>query len=147
MQIVLAILSLGLLGLIIYFAVSPKSSRLLKLAALIALGLIGLSIGICGFFLIKGPAPSKELIPLPVFQDASPKPVKNNNTIIALVFLLVLLLVLGGTVYFSLKGQRKKGAEQKKPEVSPAFHEDNTPEEQVIDDIDDNDESFDIETD
>ena len=144
MQIVLIILSAGLLGLIIYFAVSPKSSRLLKLAAVVALGLIGLSIAICGFFLIRGPSEGNDPLPLPVFQDASPKPVKNNNVIVMLVFLAVLLFILGASIYVSLRDQKKAGKEPKKSPLPPVMGTVNDP----IDDrpiFDDDDESFDIE--
>ena len=87
MQVVLVILSVGLLGLIIYFAVSPKSSRLLRLTALVALVLIGLSLGICGIFLIKGPGETKEFIPL-VLQESQPQ-AKSSNTGAIITFFIV----------------------------------------------------------
>ena len=142
MQVVLAIFSAGLLGLIIYFAVSPKSSRLLKRTALAALGLIGLSLGVCGIFLIKGPSNSPEIVPLPVFEESTP-PVRSSNTLMIIVFFLIFLFVLGLIIFLSLRGQRKKGEEPKKDEKSPIFSND---DELNIQDLDDKEDSFDIET-
>jgi len=162
MQVVLIILSLGLLGLIIYFAVSPKSSRLLRIAALIALGIIGLSIIIAGFFLIRGPVEPEVVIPFPVFEDASPQPVKNTNLIVTIIFLAALLLILGATTYISLKGQKDKPKEQDKKDTSSGDNLDlfgpagvsmrnNDPGFADSDELDkvlnDDDESFDIDID
>ena len=103
----LAILSVALLGLIIYFAVSSKSSRLLKLAAFIALGLIGLSLGVCGFFLLKGPAESNETIPLSLFQEVKP-PAKTGNTVATVIFFIVFVLVLAVIIFLAIRDQKKK---------------------------------------
>lgn len=142
------ILSAGLLGVIVFFAVSPKSSRLVRLVAIVALGLIGLTIGICGFFLIRGPAESKEDIPLPVFQDASPQPVRNNNVIVMLVFFVILMLVLGASILISLRDQKKKAAKEAKAPASPVFSKESSFIDEPVEGpaFDDNDESFDIET-
>ena len=121
MQIVLAILSVGLLGLIIYFAASPKSSRLLKITAFGALGLIGLSLVVCGIFLIKGPSESPELIPLPVFQEAQP-PAKSSNTLATVVVFLVFLIVMTMIIFLALRQQKKKGTKTTEDaEKSPVF--------------------------
>ena len=143
MQVVLIVFSAGLLGLIIYFAVSPKSSRLLKLTAIIALGLIGLTIGVCGFFLIRGPSQGSDPVPLPVFQESSPKPVKNNNIVVMLIFMGVLLLILGASIFISLRDQKKTRAGAKKMKASPALKVPNDPVDNKP--LFDDDESFDIE--
>ena len=146
MPVVLIILSVGLLGLIIYFAVSPKSSRLLRLTAIGALALIGLSIGICGFFLIRGPSSNDDTLPLPVFQDASPQPVKNNNIIVMIVFLAVLLLILGASIIISLRDQKKTGTGAVKNTLAPKLATPDIPDnDESL--FDDDDESFEIETD
>ena len=107
MQIVLAILSVGLLVGIIYIAVSPKSSRLLKLSALVALGFIALSLAVCGFFLIKGPGETEEFVPTVLFENAS-QPPKKGNTMTILVFLAALLFIIGLIVFVARHEQRKK---------------------------------------
>jgi len=121
MQVVLIILSVGLLGLIVYFAVSPKSSRLLKLTAFIALGLIGLSIGVAGFFLIMGPGESEELIPLPVFHDAQPQAASNSNLGPVIGFLVVFAIIMGLIVYLALREQRRKEKAPKSASKAPVF--------------------------
>ena len=107
MQIISAILSLGLVGLIIYFAVSPKSSRLLKLSAFVALGLIALTLAICGIVLIRGPGESQESITLPSFLDTSPPPQK-TSAVPVIVFSLAFLSILGLITYLALKEYRQK---------------------------------------
>ena len=144
MQVVLIILSVGLLGVIIYFAVSPKSSRLLKTSALIALGLIALSIGICGIFIIRGPAKSQAAVPLPFIVDNSP-PVKKSNTPMILSFAVVFLFILGLTVYLTVKERKTLASANKKPAAAPAFQssvpqDESAEEEQITMD----DDSFDI---
>ena len=125
MQIVLIILSVGLLGLIIFFAVSPKSSRLLKIAAFIALGLIGLSIGVAGVFLIIGPAESPDHIPFPVFPEAQPQAPKAGGNMAAIViFLLFFSLIMGLTIVLTLREQRRKDKKIKKGKEAPVFHVD-----------------------
>ena len=126
MQVVLGIFSLLLLGLIIYFAVSSRSSRLLKLSAFIALGLIALAVGICSFFLIRGPSEEAPDIALPIFQDSSPAP-KENNTGAIWGFLIVLVIVIGLIAYLALREQRMNAGGKNVKTVntpkSPVFSE------------------------
>ena len=114
MLVVGIIFSIGLLGVIIYLAVSPKSSKLLRLSAIIALGLICLSILICGIVIIKGPAADPMEIPLPVFQDSA-SPVKKDKHILDIVILAVLLAALSLVIAKALKDQRKKAENPLKP--------------------------------
>lgn len=99
--------SFGLLGMIIYFAVSPKSSRLLKLAARIALVLISLSLVIGGIFLVIGPGEGGDYIPLPVFLDQPPAEDQGNNIAGVVIFLLIFALIMGLVIYLSAKAHRK----------------------------------------
>ena len=94
MQLVLIIFSVGFLGLIIYFAFSPKSSRQLKLAALIALGLISLSLGIAIVFILLGFGESPGNIPSPFFSDSPPSPAPKRNYTELLIFSAILLFIL-----------------------------------------------------
>jgi ABC-type Fe3+-siderophore transport system permease subunit len=116
MQLVLIILSAGLLGLIIYFAFSPKSSRTLKLSALVALGLIALTVGICSVFLIKGPADNTEEILLPIFQETASSPKKDNAPIF--IFLIILALILGLILFLAFRDQRLRAAAPGKGKAS-----------------------------
>ncbi|MCL2601203.1 MAG: hypothetical protein FWD91_00155 [Treponema sp.] len=108
MLFVLVILSAGLLGVIIYFAFSRKSSRLLKRAAFAALALIALALVVCGIVLIVGPGEVAVQIPVPGFQEpVEPEPEKRLSTEL-LIFLLVFLFILGLIIFLVLRGQRKK---------------------------------------
>jgi predicted membrane channel-forming protein YqfA (hemolysin III family) len=149
MQVVLIILSIGLLGIIIYFAVSPKSSKLLKLAAFIALGLIVLSLAICGIFLIIGPGEDDGDIFLPIFHDAAPQADSSGNTTMVVSFFVALFGILGLIIFLALREQRKKAVSAKKPPPAPVFQKkerfelNNTSEKEQEESFDE--ESFDIE--
>ena len=146
MQVVLIILSVGLLGVIIYFAISPKSSRLLKISALIALGLIAVSIGVCGVFLIRGPGKSQTAVPLPFIVDDS-QPVKKSNAPMILSFAVVFLFILGLTAYLTMK-ERKNLADKGKKAPGPSAFKASIPQknESAVQEeqISINDDSFDI---
>ena len=121
MPIVLIIFSVGLLGVIIYFVVSPKSSRLLRISGIIALGLIGLSLAVCGFFLIKGPSQGEVFLPLPFLPDDAPQPAKKTNIPVIISFLLVFLVILGLIVITSIKEKQRKYVPEKKVIKHEAF--------------------------
>jgi len=121
MQVVLIILSVGLLGVIIYFAVSPKSSRPLKLAAIIALALIGLSLGVCGIMLIRGPGQGKAVITLPFLLDDTPQPPpKKSNLAVILTFLVSFFFIVGLVLMTTMREKKNKAVPQKKPQEKSA---------------------------
>jgi len=123
MIVVLIILSLGLLGVIIYFAVSPKSTRLLRLSAIIALGVIGLSLVVCGIIIIIGPGESSDVISFPIFPDM-PQPAKKITNVSDIIILIILLLFIGFVFYRAIKEQKKTPAVvPKKNEKSSIFQE------------------------
>jgi hypothetical protein len=115
MLVVLSVFSLGLLGLIVYFAVSSKSSGLLKKCAIIALCLIGVSLIVCGFFIIRGPGEDPAVMPLPVLPG-SPAPEKRGN-LADLIILLVMLAIVGFVILLAVKRKPKKDEPVK---ISPA---------------------------
>ena len=143
----MAILSVALLGGIIYLAVSHRSSRMIRLTALIALGLIGLSIGFCAFLIIRGPGHDPAAINLPVFQDTPTVPAKKNNIPTILVFLAVFLLILGSIVFVALRGQRNIPETPKKPDDSSVYLDRDDLDMELENKPDEfgNDDSFDIE--
>ena len=114
MLVVLAIiLSVGFLGLMVYFAFSPKSSRVLRLSALAALGLIGLALGVCGIFLIRGPVGKEADVPLPLIFSDSPPPARESNLMAIIIFLVVFLFVMGMMIAVFTRVQKKQGAAEK----------------------------------
>jgi len=121
MQIVLGIISFVLLGVIIYFLVSPKSSRLLRMSAIIALSLIGLAIGVCGVFLLRGPAKVETEIPLPFLTDAEPKPQNKSNVGVIIGYFVIFAIVASLVIYSSRKEKEKKQEPVKKPERKQDF--------------------------
>lgn len=120
MQIVLIILSAGLLGLIVYFAVSPKSSRLLKISALAALALSAVALGICGIFLIRGPGKGAVEIPFPFPTQASAEPAGKGNLATIIIFVAVFLTIMGIIIAIAMRDRRNPAEAGKKPEKKPA---------------------------
>lgn len=123
MQVALGIVSAGLLGLIVYFAVSSKSSKLVKRVALAALALVVLSLGVCGILLIRGPGQKTTDIPLPLFQDA-PAPAKSSNIAAILIFSVVFLLVLSLIIFIAFRRQGKQDTAAAKQERTPSVFSD-----------------------
>ena len=101
------ILSLGLLGLIIYFAFSNKSSRILKLSAIGALALICLALIVCGFILIFGGGSDEDQITLPVFADAAPQQERAAGPM-DIILLLVFLFGLAIVIYVAMKREKER---------------------------------------
>jgi amino acid transporter len=121
MQVVLGIISFALLGVIIYFLVSPKSSRLLRISAIIALTLIGLAIGVCAIFLVRGPAKVETDIPLPFLTDAGPKPQNKSNVGLIIGYFVVFAIIFGLVAYSFRKEREKKQEPVKKPDRKQDF--------------------------
>jgi amino acid transporter len=121
MQVVLGIISFVLLGVIIYFLVSPKSSHLLRISAIIALSLIGLAVGVCGVFLIRGPAKVETEIALPFLIDAEPKKQEKSDVGLIIGYFVIFAIVVGLVVYSSRKEKEKKQVPVKKPERKQDF--------------------------
>ena len=135
------ILSLGLLGVIIFFVVSPKSSRLLRRSGIIALGLIGLSLAVCGIFLIRGPSQGQVVLPLPFLPHDAAPPAKKTNLPVILAFLASFLFILGLVVMTSLKEKQKKFVPEKKVMETSLFQEN---EDLEIEQAPSDEDSFDI---
>ena len=147
MLVVGIIFSIGLLGAIIYFAVSPKSSKLVRLSAIGALGLIILALLISGFFIIKGPAEDEDVIPLPVFQDSGTVEVKRPFRVLDVSIIGALLLILAVVIVKALRDQKK--AEKIPPAAGKSL---SLPESALGSDIEeskplvvDDDDSFDLD--
>ena len=121
MQIFMLILAVGFLGVIVYFAISPKSSRLVKIVAISALVLAGLTIGICAFFLLSGPAQDPDAIPLPVFQDMPTEPAKKSNVMSFFIFFAFLFAILGVIIYVAVRDRKKTQEPVKKKASSSVF--------------------------
>ncbi|WP_010259424.1 hypothetical protein [Treponema primitia] len=108
MIIVGILVSLALLGVIIRFALSKQSEKLVKRAAVIALAVIGLAIVICLIMILTGPKPVEEE---PVFSGlplAEPVQVADSNMVYALLFGIIMLLFLGLIIFLSTRDKKTK---------------------------------------
>jgi hypothetical protein len=108
MLFVIIPLALGFLGVIIYFALSRKSSRIVRFAALIALGAVILSMLVCGFIVILDLGGGGEEPAMPDFlATEQPAPPAKDNTFVLIFGMLFFLAFLVIVVILSLKEQRK----------------------------------------
>jgi hypothetical protein len=107
MLFVIIPLSVVLLGLIVYFALSPRSSKVLRLAALGALGAIMLSIVICMIIIFAGLGAADDEPVMPDFFAAEPPPASSRGNFFALFLLAVFLLAFMGVVIFLAMKERK----------------------------------------
>jgi len=112
MQVVLIILSAGLLGLIIYFAVSSSSSRLLKRVSIVAMGLIALSLVVAGIIVLLGPGGTEEVV-LPIALGQQAPAADDTNYFGFIIFLLLFLLIIGLIIALTHRDSKKKEMERK----------------------------------
>jgi heme/copper-type cytochrome/quinol oxidase subunit 2 len=109
MLIFLGIFAAALLGGMIYTFLSRKSTKAIKLAALIALVLSGISLAVCSIFIVfnAGKVSSEGLYPAPVPVEKAP--VSSGNDILVIVIVLIILLAFFGFIFFlGLRDQKKK---------------------------------------
>jgi len=123
MQVVLIILSVIVLGVIINYAVSGKSSRIVRLTALGALGLIALSLGIATIIIVvNGFSQDNDENRLPIFLEAQQDAPKETANLVEIVIFLVIIAVLITVIAVVSSTERKKKlAEAKKPGASRLF--------------------------
>ena len=122
MQVVLIIISVVLLGVIINYAFSRKSSRILRLAALGALGLIALSLGIASIIIAtSGSNDDTEEDHLPIFLDLPQEAPQKSNFVEIITFLVFLTVIIALIIVIAYKDRKMKQAEAKKPGASPMF--------------------------
>jgi len=122
MQVVLIIFSIVLLGVIINFAVSRKSSRILRLSALGALALIGLSLGVASIIIaLSGSNNDTEESHLPIFLDVPTEAPAKSNAVEIIIFLAVLAVIIILIVAISYREKKIRQAEVKKTGPSPLF--------------------------
>lgn len=117
MLFVIIPLSVVLLGVIVYFALSPRSSKMLRLSALGALGAIMLSVVICVIIIAVGMETANEEPVMPDFLAAEPPQAAAEGNLAALFILAAFLLALLGTIIFlSLRERRlqEKGKGEKR---------------------------------
>jgi uncharacterized protein with PQ loop repeat len=107
MIIVGVLVSLALLGVIIRFALSKKTEKLVKRAAIIALAVISLAIIICLIIIVSGPGVVEEEPVFSGFPLAEPVQVADPSTTYFLVFGIIMLLFLGLIIFFSMKDKKK----------------------------------------
>ena len=108
MLFIIVPLSVLLLGVIVYFALSPRSSKGLRLAARGALGAIMLSIVIC-VIIIAGAGTAGDEPVMPDFLAVeAPQPPAGSNSFAVVLLAIFLLAFLGVVIFLSMK-ERKHG--------------------------------------
>ena len=123
MIIVLIILSVGLLGVIIYLTFSPKSSRLLKRSGIGALAAIFVAVGICVVLIIRGPQEDTSGIPMLFLLDAPVQPASRVN-VVDIIILVVLMGAISLVILKALRDEKNARFQVKKTKSSPVLTDD-----------------------
>ncbi|MCL2480014.1 MAG: hypothetical protein FWF22_10950 [Treponema sp.] len=108
MIVVLGIIAALALGGIIYLFLSKKSSKLQRLAALVALILSGVALGICGVILIYGETAAKVDPYANPFATANAKPVADTGFNQLILYLVMLVLVFGAIIFLGVRDQKRR---------------------------------------
>ena len=121
MLIVLGILAVIALGGIIYIFLSGNSSKIQKMAALGAIILCGLALGVCGIRIIFGGASGNDdpyAFPL-LAEEVQPK--TKNNSAELIIFLVVLMVIFGFVIFIGIRDKSKQGKDKKVKNDSDFF--------------------------
>ena len=107
MLVISIIVGLGILGAMAYLALSPKTPYGLRIAALIALGVMILSVIICLIIMISGRSGTANIVPDVPLMPADKNSGANNLFLILgfIIFLLALFIVI---FIFSLRESRNR---------------------------------------
>jgi ABC-type lipoprotein release transport system permease subunit len=109
MLFVIIPVSIVLLGVIIYLALSPKSAKMVRLAALCALGAIMLSVIICVIIIFAGMGGAEEEPVMPDFLTAeAPVPATQGNPIAIILLAVFMLAFLGIIVFLSMRERKRQ---------------------------------------
>ena len=100
-------LSIVLLAGVVYFALAPQSSKMIRLAAIGALGLMIVTLVVCLIIFISAPEP--QILVLPGTPESEiPPPPGHGNDIIAIISILILLVIFAAVLYISQKQQQRE---------------------------------------
>lgn len=103
-----------LLGVIIRFALSKQTDKLVKRAAIIALAVIGLALIVCVIAIVAGPKTVEEESVFTGFSLEEPVQVTNPATVYALIFGVIMALFVGLIIFLAVR-EKKGGQAKRKP--------------------------------
>ena len=144
--IILSVMAIGSIGYIIYVFRDKGSSRLLKLASLGALILIGLAIVVCSIILIFfRPAEVQDpfTVPLMLPVDQPAEPETPSNLLQMIIFIIISLLILGFIVYIYMRQHKNHQADSNQKTSKPSSGASKTASAEFADDDFNFDDSFD----
>ena len=105
-MIPLIIVPIGLFALIVYFAVSKKSSLFIRWTAIMALIIIGISVIVCLFIIFGEPAAVVVKGPVVnVIPEEEVIAIKKGDPLPLFIFAIILLLFIALIVYIALREQ------------------------------------------
>ena len=105
-------ISVIILSAIIYLAISRRSSFQVRIAALVALGAMIITVIICLFRIFMAPAAAKT----PLYPDMPPpEPARPPNTMGLILTVIILLGVFMLILFLSLREQRRVAKEENDP--------------------------------
>ncbi|MDR2745999.1 MAG: hypothetical protein LBB77_01005 [Treponema sp.] len=100
--------SVVLLGVIVYFALSRKSSKSLRLTALAALGAIILSVLICAIIILSGAEFGGKEPVMPDFLSLEPPPAPKGDFFVLFFLAVFIIAFLGVVIFLSLRERKRQ---------------------------------------
>jgi hypothetical protein len=146
MLVFLSIVSLGLLGMIIYFAFAPDSGRQLRLVAIIALGAITIALFVCGILIIKGPGEQVDGMPFPNPFVDSGQQAGGGVRVMDLLIFLGIMAIMALILFKAYRDQQKIAKPEKKAAASSIFSKKDADTGDDLDDLGLDNTSFDDES-
>ncbi|MDR3174621.1 MAG: hypothetical protein LBU19_10255 [Treponema sp.] len=101
-------LSIALLGVIVYFALSRSSSKALRLTALAALGAIILAVLICLIIIFAGRGFTNKEPVMPDFLNTEPPPAPRENFLVLFLLAIFIITFLGVVIFLSLRERKRQ---------------------------------------
>jgi preprotein translocase subunit YajC len=110
--VILGIIGAALLVMMFYFFLSRKSSKGLKLLALGALIVSGITMAVCGFFIAFGAraVEEEEILEQAILNEPA-APEKTGGIVNFVIFLAVLVIFFGVIIFLGIRDQRKRAAD------------------------------------
>ena len=107
MLVVSIVIGLGILGVMVYLALSKKSRFWIRVAALVALGLMIAAVIVSLIIILLGMV-SVVKDSIIVDPDIPPAPPAEGNSVLILIFILFLIALFVTVLILSLREQRRK---------------------------------------
>ncbi|MDR0494355.1 MAG: hypothetical protein LBG95_01830 [Treponema sp.] len=111
-MVVLVIISILMMGGVIYLAIAKNSTFLIRVVALGALALMVLAVIVCLVIFFRETATPKQMILLPDVDPADVPPQEGSNPLTLVMYIFFLLALFVMIMILSLRGQKRSSEKE-----------------------------------